>query len=516
MPLVVKDRVQETSTTTGTGTFTLAGAVSGFQSFSVIGNGNTTYYAIVGGSEWEVGLGTYTSSGTTLSRNTILESSNGGTAVNFSAGTKNVFVTYPAEKGLYLDASNKVLVNTNTARANFFNSTSSPIVQVEGTSFDTSSLSVVRNSDAATAPFLVLGKARGATVESNTIVQSGDAVGSISFQGNDGTEFVEAARITGLIDGTPGANDMPGALTFATTADGASSPTERMRITSAGNVGIGTTSPSGKFHVANTGTAGTTADNLAVYFSSTNRNSNVYIQAKNTDGSFLNFGDGDNESVGRIAYEHSANYMAFNTNAAERMRIDSSGNVGIGTTSPNYNLQINGSANSYLQLTNSTSGTANTDGLVIGNDGSAANIIQRENLPLILFTNNTERMRIDSSGNLLFNSGYGSVVTAYGCRAWVNFNGIGTVAIRGSGNISSITDNGTGDYTLNFATAMTDINYSYAGAVKENNSSGADRTDIVVSANREIGQTTRLRVSSFVTTSGNRIDAIDVCVSVFR
>jgi hypothetical protein len=106
MALVVKDRVQETSTTTGTGTFTLAGAVSGFQSFSAIGDANTTYYAIVGGTEWEVGLGTYTSSGTTLSRTTILESSNGGTAVNFSAGTKNVFVTYPAEEAVYQDETN--------------------------------------------------------------------------------------------------------------------------------------------------------------------------------------------------------------------------------------------------------------------------------------------------------------------------------------------------------------------------------------------------------------------------
>jgi hypothetical protein len=109
MALVVKDRVKETSTTTGTGTFTLLGAASGFQSFSVIGDGNTTYYTIDGGTEWEVGLGTYTSSGTTLSRDTILESSNGGTAVNFSAGTKNVFVTYPAEKSLYLDGSNNAI-----------------------------------------------------------------------------------------------------------------------------------------------------------------------------------------------------------------------------------------------------------------------------------------------------------------------------------------------------------------------------------------------------------------------
>ena len=127
MALVVKDRVQETSTTTGTGTFTLAGAVSGFQSFSVIGNANTTYYAIVGGTEWEVGLGTYTSSGTTLSRDTILESSNGGSAVNFSAGTKNVFVTYPAEKGLYVDASGNAIALGTPASATLTNATGLPL-----------------------------------------------------------------------------------------------------------------------------------------------------------------------------------------------------------------------------------------------------------------------------------------------------------------------------------------------------------------------------------------------------
>ena len=100
MALVVKDRVKETTTTTGTGTLTLAGAADGFQSFSVIGDGNTTYYAITDGTDWEVGIGTYTSSGTTLSRDTILESSNSGSAVNWGAGDKEVFVTYPAERSV--------------------------------------------------------------------------------------------------------------------------------------------------------------------------------------------------------------------------------------------------------------------------------------------------------------------------------------------------------------------------------------------------------------------------------
>lgn len=99
MPLVLKDRVKETSVTAGTGALTLAGAASGFQSFSVIGNGNTTFYAIVDSTAgtWEVGVGTYTSAGTSLSRDTVLESSSGGSLINFSSNSKDVFVTYPAE-----------------------------------------------------------------------------------------------------------------------------------------------------------------------------------------------------------------------------------------------------------------------------------------------------------------------------------------------------------------------------------------------------------------------------------
>lgn len=107
MPLVVADRVQETTTTTGTGTITLAGAVSGYQSFAVIGNGNTTYYAITSGNNWEVGLGTYSTTGPTLARTTILASSAAGAAITLS-GTSNVFCTYPAAKSVYEDASNNV------------------------------------------------------------------------------------------------------------------------------------------------------------------------------------------------------------------------------------------------------------------------------------------------------------------------------------------------------------------------------------------------------------------------
>jgi len=160
MALVLKDRVKETSATTGTGTLTLAGAVTDFDAFSVIGDGNTTYYTITlpEGNEWEVGIGTYTASGTTLSRDTVLASSNSGSLVNFSAGDKDVFVVYPAGKAVYEDAagdvtaggsitgeemvaSNGLFVNSQSISVNYtvpsgYNATSTgPVTVASGTAF---------------------------------------------------------------------------------------------------------------------------------------------------------------------------------------------------------------------------------------------------------------------------------------------------------------------------------------------------------------------------------------------
>lgn len=118
MALVLKDRVKETTTTTGTGTLTLAGAAAGYQSFSVVGDGNTTYYTVTDGTDWEVGIGTYTASGTTLSRDTILDSSNAGSAVNWGAGSKDVFLTYPAAQSVYVDGQNIVPASSASLSGN--------------------------------------------------------------------------------------------------------------------------------------------------------------------------------------------------------------------------------------------------------------------------------------------------------------------------------------------------------------------------------------------------------------
>jgi hypothetical protein len=103
-------------------------------------------------------------------------------------------------------------------------------------------------------------------------------------------------------------------------------------------------------------------------------------------------------------------------------------------------------------------------------------------------TDGTQRGEFDASGNFQFNSGYGSVATAYGCRAWVNFNGTGTVAIRASGNVSSITDNGTGDYTVNFTTAMPDANYAPLATIflSSNTQGWATSTSVINSSSFKI------------------------------
>ena len=123
MAFVVADRVKETTTTTGTGTVTLLGAATGFQSFAVVGDANTTYYCIAAqsGSEWEVGIGTYTSSGTTLARTTVFSNSSGTqpSALSFSAGTKDVFITYPSTVAAFANGAGAVQENYTTVTGTY-------------------------------------------------------------------------------------------------------------------------------------------------------------------------------------------------------------------------------------------------------------------------------------------------------------------------------------------------------------------------------------------------------------
>ena len=173
-------------------------------------------------------------------------------------------------------------------------------------------------------------KSRGASVGTRDIVQSGDSLGQLVWAGDDGSAFISAASIRGQVDGTPGTNDMPGRLVFSTTADGAASPTERMRITSAGNVGIGTTAASERLHV-NSGAA-----EFAIQWDSTGSNSWVLATASNRA------------------------YIRNKTGSAEVFTILNGGNVGIGTASPAARLDVTGTGTNFFG-TRTTNGNVNFD-----------------------------------------------------------------------------------------------------------------------------------------------------------
>jgi hypothetical protein len=219
-----------------------------------------------------------------------------------------------------IDSSGRLLVGTSTARTTGLGSSISLLV--EGAP-DTINIGTVRNSNNASSAKLVLAKTRGSAVGSNTAVSSGDSLGVLEFDGADGTQLVCGATIEVAVDGTPGANDMPGRLMFSTTADGASTPTERMRITSAGKVGIGVTGPLARLH--------SSVDNSIYSFGATGTTKALRIR-HDTETSAI---EGVDITLG-ASYQPlllGGSYLAFATGGSEKARLDSSGRLLVGTSS---------------------------------------------------------------------------------------------------------------------------------------------------------------------------------------
>jgi hypothetical protein len=221
------------------------------------------------------------------------------------------------------------------------------------------------------------------------------------------------------------------------------------------------------------------------------------ISAGTTSGTALNMA-GDTSGVLQLATNGSTTAIT----------IDTSQNVGIGTASPTGNLDIASSSNVNVYI-RQTTGVCNTR---IKSDSTNAAIGTSTDHQFSLLQNNTEAVTIDTSKNLKFNSGYGSVATAYGCRAWVNFNGTGTVAIRSSGNVTSITDNGTGAYTINFTNNMPDANYS---AVLTCNQSASGSGTGVIARMIDTATTSALPIQT-VNLSATAYDQAFICCAVFR
>jgi hypothetical protein len=251
--------------------------------------------------------------------------------------------------------------------------------------------------------------------------------------------------------------------------------TTAVTVASDGDVGIGTTTPATKLNVYDASSAIISVDSdalpsvrLSRYSSDGSGGLNVLRKARGTLASPTAVNSADNSGAIRFQAYGGSNFRSI--------------------------------AQIFSVVSNYTSDTNISGDLRFATNGGS--------------TDTTTQMQLTSAGNLQFNSGYGSVATAYGCRAWVNFNGTGTPAIREDGNVSSITDNGTGDYTVNFSTAMPDVNYCVTGAAQWD-TFGSGYAQVVVTVARQATgyQTGSVRLQTGTTAVA---DPEAVNIAIFR
>ncbi len=428
MALVLANRVRETCTSPGTGAVTLLGAVTGFQSFSIIGNGNTTYYTISdqSGSRWEVGIGTYTSSGTSLSRDVVLSSSSGTSLVNFNSGTQDVYVVYPSEKSVYTDASNNVSLPGSISATSLI---------------DSGNLTFTGTGNRITGDFSNATIANRVAFQSSTTngvtgviaLPNGTGVNS-SYHAYNNSDTTNASgcnfgivgstdvRIQSFITGT--GTYVP--MTFYTGGS------ERVRVEAGGNVGIGTSSPIAKLSVSGSFNAAT----VGSYPSLTNVGSyggGIGFYDTATSGLYAqDSGQTMQVFVGQAVTDTAASKVV--------MTYKASGNVGIGTSAPSSLLDVNGTVTATgwagggivtetvtQTLTNKRvnprvlASTANVAEPVLNTDDYDAMVITGQSVAITSFTTNLTGTPVN------------------GQKLWISITGTTAIAITWGASFESST-----------------------------------------------------------------------------
>ena len=423
----------------------------------------------------------------------IIHTGDTDTAIRFPAA--NTFTVETAgSEAIRVDSSQRLLVNTATTRNNYDNgSVTSNLLHVERTAASgNAGISICANAATAAdvGAILYMGRTSATSNGGNTIVADDDLIGRISFQGADGSQLVEAASIKVDVDGTPGADDMPGRIEFHTTADGASSATERVRIDSSGRLNIGSFSAPGTvggfshINVHGTGINANGAIGLyrnsaspsagqgigAIYFANSDGNPGAYIQGQ-SDGTW-----GTDDYPGRLVFFTTADGAS---SATERMRIDSSGRMGLGTNSPssyigsgdNFVIAESGDAGITIATGTSDTGTINFADGTSGDARYRGRFEYSHSLDALdILTAASTRMRVTSDGKIrikmndfandpsasnsglqLFDTSGGSIISASPATTdsdhalFFNPNGI-VGRIRTSGSATSY--NTSSDYRL--------------------------------------------------------------------
>lgn len=428
MALVLADRIRETTTTAGTGTITLAGAVTGYRSFATVGNGNTTYYTIAGQntSEWEVGIGTYTSVGTTLSRTTVLASSNAGSLVTFSAGTKDVFVTYPAGKSIYQDANGGVSIAAPTSGNALSVTSVAGSYPLLTTSASTSSF----NASFATSTGGTFGY-----IGCGTSLAAGAADADMGLYSASGKIFIVGSQ----------------GLTIKTGVAGSTST--RMTLTNTGSFTINAPTSGVALLVNGTTTSGSNSNAFNVFTDSTNYATHVLRNTNAAGNAAFSVQGGNavldvavNANFGSLLGSigtNTAHSFALNTSGTARLTINSTGNITVATPTSGTAINVNSLAGTYSFLAND--GTCQT--FIYSNAANGATIGTLTNHKLEFQTNNIVRAAISSTGNVTIaapTSGNALTLnTVGGATSPLVITG---VASQTGANISTSTPSGTTNY----------------------------------------------------------------------
>jgi hypothetical protein len=332
----------------------------------------------------------------------------------YSPGADQLAISTNGTQRATIDSSGRLLVGTSTSRT----TTNTPQILVESVNTTTGDrgITVVGGGASSVSPLINFAKHRSASIGGTTAASNNDFTGAIVFNGSDGTNFIQSALIAAAIDGTPGANDMPGRLVFSTTADGSASPTERMRITSAGLVGLGTSSPGTQLHV-NGGYNGSIANRLTLsttFDGNADSGSGIYFKNYYNNAVISAYSNPSSGQGGTLRFQTYNSDVSLNTG----MLINAAGNVGIGTTSPGSALDASSSTGTRIRSTYTATGGGRDAGFeIFGNGAANSSFVYAGNLGVTTISSllvtalnigGSERARIDSSGRLLVGTTTGS------------------------------------------------------------------------------------------------------------